>query len=1052
MKTQPRLISTTITSFVPTSDYENLLFKLVKPCNSLNTNPAKLACRCALTVVLISVAFAVAYSSTDLVEAHDETSCEAAEQREVLEDFYDDTNGPDWNIQQGQATGSAWKSPQPLSTWQGVAVDGISGCVSELNLSNSGIIGEFPNLSHLAGLQKLYLNNNQLQGDVNGHDDDDDDDEHDEHEHLLPESLVELDLSFNKLNGEFVHLSEMESLKILRLSNNMLSGEIHNDDLPEDLISIHGSFNYLQEFDVSNNMLNGELPDGLDRFRNLQKIDVSNNMFEGDLPDLSKTVFVTEQTQEILSGLQELVVYPGNPGLKGVVTSSKLPLTLTIEPSPGQFSTIPVNTLKKLVIGHFLKVPGEDPENPDRLCLDNDDVELNNWVARSDTTFTGVFCGAGTDDDDLITGEEEHTCEDNAQRTALKEFYDAMDGDNWHDSTNWNTTEPLGTWYGLITAEHHDEDHEDDDCVTEIDLSNNGLSGELTRLEGMTALHGLILSHNEITGQIPAMGHLHMEELDLSHNQMSGQINLEHLASEIHTLLLNDNMFSGPFPDLSGTRHLSSGPGIETGAIVLGSFASQNTQPMTASNFPSQAHPAADGLPELVRADLSNNMFTGKLPNMSVSSQQPVPTSPRRVPIPSKLRELIVYPGNPGLSGVVDSRILPLNTLKKLVIGHTRNILGEDPQRPERLCLASGDIVLNSWIIRSDTTFTGGFCGGATGETGSAYVSRLGRIEPGISSLRVRVGDDVTLGVKIYGRQGIQDQSMADQVTFEWKEDDRTLEGTSDTIIYSVPSNPGTYKITASLDPRTECHGLGDPNTNCTASFVVQVLRSSIASEPAPVPVNPTGDIPTIIVDPNGRQYEVFTPVEGGRFADGVSSLTAGPGAVPNGDVVGLRIDDAGATSNAGMTIHRYTLAGNSYNISAVGVNGMPVLNYQLNATLEFCAPVPDMLRSNISEVATIALNADGTLTVLSTSIRITSEGLLGCANLSTVPVIVAHGTSGIPAAIPTATLEPTPESPDTGGKAPSTNGWNWLLLLTGISIAGIGVMFAKTLRRDSRA
>ena len=219
-----------------------------------------------------------------------------------------------------------------------------------------------------------------------------------------------------------------------------------------------------------------------------------------------------------------------------------------------------------------------------------------------------------------------------------------------------------------------------------------------------------------------------------------------------------------------------------------------------------------------------------------------------------------------------------------------------------------------------------------------------------------------------------------------------------------------------------------------------------------PAPVNPTGDIPSILVDSNGSQYEVFTPVEGGQFTDGVVTLTAGPGAVPNGDTVGLRVDGFGAAPNVGMTHQRYTLAGDAYSISAVDASGMTVSNYQFASGIEFCAPLPDALRSNISDVATLALNADGTLTVISTSIRITSNGVLGCANLSTVPATVALGTSGTPAAIPTPTPEPTPEPPDTGGKAPSTNMWTWLLLLTGIAISGVGVMLAKTRRRHSGA
>ncbi len=661
---------------------------------------------------------------------------------------------------------------------------------------------------------------------------------------------------------------------------------------------------------------------------------------------------------------------------------------------------------------------------------------------------------------DELEGEEEHTCEDGAQRTALKAFYDAMNGDNWHDSTNWNTTEPLETWYGLVIHEHDDHDDDDDDgddedhedCVTEMDLSSNGLSGELTTLEGMTALHGLILSNNEITGEIPDLGHLHMEELDLSHNLMSGEIDLEHLATEIHTLLLNDNMFSGPFPDLSGTRNLSSTL-FDPGSInsQSASFASQNSQTMNALNLPSQEHPAADGLPELVRADLSNNMLTGNLPDMSVVGQVATPTDTTRVPTPSKLRELIVYPGNPGLSGAVHSSRLPMNSLKKLVIGSPISVPGEDPQNPERLCGDNTDIRLRSWAERPDTTFTGAFCGdqmiAEEEESTSDSAARLGRIEPHANILRARPGDDITLKVNIYGRQGIQDQSLANRITFEWQEGDRTLEGTGASITYSVPSNPGKYTITASLEPGTECHGLSDPEANCTASFSIQILRVSSTSEPiSSARINPTGDIPTILADSSGNQYEVFTPVHGGQFTSGSLMLTVGSGAVPNGDVVGLRVDDAGAASNTGMTHQRYTLAGSAYTISAVDASGTAISVYRLNSPLEFCAPLPDALLANISDVATLSLNSDGSLTVLSTKIRISDDTLLGCANISTVPATVGFGTSGAPDPIPpTAIPEPLPTPPDTGGQTPRSSAVLWFLLIIGAAATAMGSMLWRT-------
>ena len=36
-------------------------------------------------------------------------------------------------------------------------------------------------------------------------------------------------------------------------------------------------------------------------------------------------------------------------------------------------------------------------------------------------------------------------------RAALMALYEATDGDNWADNTNWGTDEPLVNWYGVST-------------------------------------------------------------------------------------------------------------------------------------------------------------------------------------------------------------------------------------------------------------------------------------------------------------------------------------------------------------------------------------------------------------------------------------------------------------------------------------------------------------------------------------------------------------------------------------------------------------------------
>ena len=56
-------------------------------------------------------------------------------------------------------------------------------------------------------------------------------------------------------------------------------------------------------------------------------------------------------------------------------------------------------------------------------------------------------------------------------RAALAVLYNATDGANWTDNTNWLSTEPLSEWYGVLTNT--------DGRVTNLTLYGNQLSGEI---------------------------------------------------------------------------------------------------------------------------------------------------------------------------------------------------------------------------------------------------------------------------------------------------------------------------------------------------------------------------------------------------------------------------------------------------------------------------------------------------------------------------------------------------------------------------------------------
>ncbi len=83
-------------------------------------------------------------------------------------------------------------------------------------------------------------------------------------------------------------------------------------------------------------------------------------------------------------------------------------------------------------------------------------------------------------------------------RAALVALYRATNGASWVDSSNWATTAPLGEWFGVQTDD-------DDGRVTELSLSDNGLTGPIPPVLGdLGQLVALDLGQNDLTGPIPA--------------------------------------------------------------------------------------------------------------------------------------------------------------------------------------------------------------------------------------------------------------------------------------------------------------------------------------------------------------------------------------------------------------------------------------------------------------------------------------------------------------------------------------------------------------------
>ena len=134
-------------------------------------------------------------------------------------------------------------------------------------------------------------------------------------------------------------------------------------------------------------------------------------------------------------------------------------------------------------------------------------------------------------------------------RAALVALYNATDGPNWTDNTNWLSDRSIGDWYGVTTDANG--------RVTELHLGENQLSGEIpSELGSLTNLETLRLHANQLSGEIPSeLGSLaNLKRLDLWANRLSGSIPRElSRLTNLETLFLSSNNLSGEIPSELGS-------------------------------------------------------------------------------------------------------------------------------------------------------------------------------------------------------------------------------------------------------------------------------------------------------------------------------------------------------------------------------------------------------------------------------------------------------------------------------------------------------------------
>ena len=245
-----------------------------------------------------------------------------------------------------------------------------------------------------------------------------------------------------------------------------------------------------------------------------------------------------------------------------------------------------------------------------------------------------------------------------SDRAALVALYNATDGPNWRNNTNWLSNAALGDWYGVDT--------DGDGRVVELNLGVNGLNGTIPmELGNLANLEFLDFSSNQLSGEIPSeLGNLaNLLELQLHQNQLSGEIpsELGGLAN-LQTLWLDDNQLSGEIPS------------------ELGNLANLHSLWLSGNQLSGKIPAGLGNLANLGAVLLHNNQLSGEIPlelgNLANLGNLYLHDNQLSGEIPSELGNLAnlgkLYLHNNQLSGEIPPELANLVNLESLWLSGNR--------------------------------------------------------------------------------------------------------------------------------------------------------------------------------------------------------------------------------------------------------------------------------------------------------------------------------------------------------------------------------------------
>ncbi len=501
--------------------------------------------------------------------------------RAVLVALYEATDGANWT------NNTNWLSDRPLAEWYGVTSNN-DGRVTRLIVNDNGLSGTLPtSLGDLKSLEWLNLGNNELSG-------------------TLPASL-----------------GSLTRLQLLALQSNQFSGE-----LPPSL----GNLTELRLMQLSNNALSGILPESLVRLTSLaglwlegtQLCAPTDAAFQGWLAGIDNKVGVVNcGDDEPLSTAIELSVNQQTISEDADATQ----ITVTVKLNGPALE-------EDAIVNVAINETSTATRDVDYVALFNPEVVIpagqlsvqatlyvdpaaDNLVEGDETiVLIGKVDGLLGDEVAITLTDSRAPDPINPDRAALVALYEATDGDNWTNNTNWLSDRPLGAWFGVNTDANG--------RVTELRLDRNALSGVLpSELGDLTNLQFLYLPINQLSGTLPvSLGNLtNLRELFLFENDFSGTlpVSLGNLTN-LETLWLRDNQLSGVLPselgDLTNLQYLVLGGNDFSGALPswLGNLTNLIQLQLGGNDFSGTLPSSLGNLTHLQVLWLDNNQFSGTLP------------------------------------------------------------------------------------------------------------------------------------------------------------------------------------------------------------------------------------------------------------------------------------------------------------------------------------------------------------------------------------------------------------------------------------------------------